>query len=90
MVAHERAGDGAESLLDGGDLRDDVGAVAVVFDHAVEAANLAFDKTEAAEVRGFDPGVDANCFAFGAGFGWLAAFLDYFFCRHCDFSFRFK
>lgn len=64
VVAHERARDGAQGLLHGRDLCDDVGAVAVVFDHAVEAADLTFYETKTAEIRGLDFGIDSRGFAF--------------------------
>jgi hypothetical protein len=67
VIAHEISGDAAQSFLDAGDLGDDVGAVAIFFDHFVEAANLAFDAAQALEVSGFQLRVDADCFArFGA------------------------
>lgn len=72
MVAHEGASDGAESLLYRGNLDEDVGTVAVVGDHAFEAADLSFDATEALAIGGFDFGIDGDGFAFG-GVGFAAA-----------------
>jgi hypothetical protein len=67
MIAHQISGDAAESFLHAGDLGDDVGAVAIFFDHFLEAADLAFDAAEALEVRGFELGIDADRFTrFGA------------------------
>lgn len=59
VVAHQRARDGAQGLLYGRDLRDDVSAVAVFFDHAVQAADLALDQPQAAQVGGLDLRIDA-------------------------------
>ena len=67
MIAHEGAADGAQGFLDGGDLHEDVGAVAVFGDHASEAAGLAFDAAQALEIGGLDLRIDAEGFAF-AGF----------------------
>jgi hypothetical protein len=67
VIAHQVAGDSAERFLDTGDLRDDVGAVAIVFDHLLQAANLAFDAAQALEVSGFQLRIDTDGFAcFGA------------------------
>jgi hypothetical protein len=53
MIAHQVSGYAAERFLNAGYLRDDVGAVAVLFDHFLEAAHLAFDSTEAVAVGFF-------------------------------------
>ncbi len=63
MVAHQVAGDAAEGFLDAGDLRDDVGAVAILFDHFLEAAHLAFDTAEALEISVFQLRIDGDGFA---------------------------
>lgn len=65
MIAHERTGYGAQRFLRGRDLHEDVGAVAVFFNHAVDAAYLAFNAAEAAEIGGFDFRVDTDCLASG-------------------------
>ena len=67
VVAHQVSGYAAEGFLDAGDLRDDVGAVAIVFDHFLEAADLAFDAAEAVAIGVFQPGIDSNCLARFAG-----------------------
>lgn len=53
VIAHEISRDASQSFLDAGDLRDDIGAVAILFNHFLEAANLAFDAPQALEVSGF-------------------------------------
>jgi hypothetical protein len=53
VIAHQIASDAAEGFLHAGDLRDDVGAVAIFFDHFLEAADLPFDSAKALEVSGF-------------------------------------
>src|SRR5579863_469290 len=67
VIFHEGAGDAAEGFLDGGDLGDDVGAVAILFDHLLEAADLAFDAAEAIEVGFFDLRFDFDGFSSGDG-----------------------
>ena len=75
VIAHQVAGDTAERFLDAGDLRDDVGTVAIFFDHFLEAANLAFDAAEAFEIRILKLRIDTDSFAsFGAeGAGAIGA-----------------
>ena len=50
MALHDLLAEAAEGLLDAGDLDEDFGAVAIFFDHFVQAADLAFDPFEALEV----------------------------------------
>jgi hypothetical protein len=67
MISHQVSGYAAERFLDAGDLRDDVGAVAILFDHLLQAADLAFDSTETVAVGLFQAGVDSDRFAGFAG-----------------------
>jgi hypothetical protein len=60
VVAHQVAGYAAKRFLDAGDLGDDVGAVAVVFDHFLQAANLAFDSAQAVAIGFFQLRMDGN------------------------------
>jgi len=66
MIAHQVSGDAAQGFLDAGDLGDDVGAVAVVFDHFLEAADLAFDAAQAVAIGFLELRIDTS------GFPWLA------------------
>ena len=67
VIAHQVTSNSAERLLHAGDLSDDVGAVAIFFDHFLKAADLAFDAAEALQVGGFQFGIDGDGFArFGA------------------------
>lgn len=50
MALHDLLAEAAEGLLDAGDLDEDVGAVAIFFDHFVQAADLALDPFEPLEV----------------------------------------
>jgi hypothetical protein len=50
MIAHQISGHAAERFLDAGDLRDDVGTIAIVFDHFLQAADLALDAAEAVAI----------------------------------------
>ncbi len=53
VIAHQVSGYATEGFLDAGDLDDDVGAVAVVFDHFLKAADLAFDAAKAVAIGFF-------------------------------------
>src|SRR6266404_1394683 len=55
--------DAAMPVLLPGDLRDDVGAVAIVFHHFLQSANLTFDAAKAMPIGGFNFGIDAGGFA---------------------------
>src|SRR6266542_6603382 len=50
VIAHELAPDASQGLVDGGDLREDVGAVAALLDHALDPADLPLDAAQALEV----------------------------------------
>ena len=67
VVAHQISGYASQGFLDAGDLRDDVGAVAIVFDHFLEAADLAFDAAKAVAIGFFQVGIDGDCFSRFAG-----------------------
>jgi hypothetical protein len=56
VIAQQNLADATQSLLDGGNLGEDVGAVAVLPDHALEAADLAFNPAQA---------LDQGCLHFG-------------------------
>ena len=57
VVAQHLLLDAPQRRADGGDLRDDVDAVAVLLDHAGEAAHLALDAAQALQAGGL------GCFA---------------------------
>jgi hypothetical protein len=63
LIAHQVARDAAQRFLDASNLRDDVRAVAVVFDHFLQAADLAFDATQAVAIGYFDFRIDGDGFA---------------------------
>jgi hypothetical protein len=69
MIAHQVSTYATERFLDAGYLHQDVGAVAVVFDHFLQAADLAFDSTKAVAIGLFEAGIDVYCFAWFAGYG---------------------
>ena len=60
MVAHQFTPHAAQRLVDGGDLRQHVGAVAVLLDHPLQAAHLSLDTAQPGEVAGLDGGIDAD------------------------------
>ena len=60
VIAQHLLLDPAQRGADRGDLRDDVDAAAVVFHHAGEAADLAFDSTEALCAGRLDVGSHAG------------------------------
>ena len=63
MVAQEDLGHGAQRLLDRGELDERVGAVALLFDHPLDTADLSFDAAEAGHSALLEGGVDAVCVA---------------------------
>lgn len=63
MILHQVTRDSSQCFLYGSDLSDDVGAVAVFFDHFLQTADLAFDAAEALAIGFFQGGVYAGCFA---------------------------
>jgi hypothetical protein len=63
MIAHQVSGHAAKRFLNAGDLRDDVGAIAIAFDHFLQAANLTFDATEAVAIGVFELRIDASSLA---------------------------
>lgn len=46
VVIEQAQRDGAKSLVDGGDLREDIEAVALLMDHLLDPADLAFEAAE--------------------------------------------
>jgi hypothetical protein len=60
VVAHQLAADGAQGFVHRGDLRQHIGAVAVGFDHSLQAADLAFDSAEAEEVARAGGGIGCH------------------------------
>ena len=63
VIAHQISRDATQRFLHAGDLRDDVGAVAIVFHHFLQSANLTFDAAKAMPIGGFNFGIDAGGFA---------------------------
>lgn len=61
MIAEKLILDAAQRRADGGDLRDDVDAVAVVLDHAAEAADLSFDPGQSFQARALCAGLHGPC-----------------------------
>jgi hypothetical protein len=43
MITHKGAADSSQGFLHGRDLDEDIRAVAILFDHLLEASNLALD-----------------------------------------------
>src|SRR5258708_5718628 len=60
VIAHQVARDAAQRFLHAGDLRDDVRAIAIVFHHFLEAADLAFDATQAMAIGRLDFRVNSD------------------------------
>jgi hypothetical protein len=63
MILHQIARDTAEGFLHGSNLRDDVGAVAVVFNHFLQATDLAFNAAETLAIGFLQGGIDSGSFA---------------------------
>lgn len=60
MVAHQISGDAAQGFLNASDLHDDVRAIAVVFQHSLEPANLSFDAPQPFAIGDLQLRVDAR------------------------------
>src|ERR1700758_687288 len=67
MIAHQSARNGPESFLRGRELRQDVHAVAILFHHALDTAELAFDSAQPPKIRRFDLRIYSNGFASSDG-----------------------
>ena len=63
VIAHQVARDAAQRFLHAGDLHDDVRAVAVVFHHFLQAADLPFNAAKPMPIGRFDFRINANRFA---------------------------
>ena len=68
MVAHQVPRHTSERFLHRGDLGNDVGTIAVLLDHFLESADLAFDPAKPVLICLLDLRIDANRFAAIAGF----------------------
>jgi hypothetical protein len=66
MILHEIAGHPAQRFLHGSDLHDDVGAVAIVRHHFLQAAHLTFDTAETLLIAVFERWIDSNGLMAGA------------------------
>jgi len=80
VISHQIAGHAAQGLLNAGRFRDDVGAIAIVFHHFLQAADLSFDAAQAMAIGLFDVRIDSHGFArvritgtVGTGAGLLAS-----------------
>ena len=80
VISHQIAGHAAQGLLHAGHLRDDVGTIAIVFHHFLQAADLPFDAAQAMAIGRFDARIDGHSFAragiagtVGGGAGLLAS-----------------
>jgi len=63
VVAKELAGDGAQGLLHGGDLHEDVGAVTVALHHLLQASYLALNAAQALQVPRLGARLDGDSFS---------------------------
>src|ERR1700678_1335849 len=54
MISHQTTPHGAQSLLHGGNLHHDVGAVTVLFDHARQTSYLSLDALQSFQIRRFN------------------------------------
>jgi hypothetical protein len=59
VVSQQETSGGAERLMDGRNLHEDIGAVALVLDHLLEAANLSFDPFQPEDSLPFQLSVDS-------------------------------
>lgn len=63
MIAHEGPAHAAQRFLNGGDLDDDIGTIALFFDHFLETANLSLNATKTLQVGAFDIRIDGYSLA---------------------------
>lgn len=63
MISHQRPADSAKRLLNGSDLNDDIGTIAFLLNHFLEAANLTLNAAKTLHVRAFDIRIDRNSLA---------------------------
>jgi hypothetical protein len=86
VITHERPSNGSECLLSRSNLGENIRAIPIVFDHALNTANLTFNSAEPAQIGSLDLGIDTDCFAsvyirfasagvFVDGFGFEGIFL---------------
>ncbi len=61
MIAQQLAPDAAQRFLSRRDLRDDLWAVAILFHHSLQPANLSLDSAQAAKIRRLDRRLDTMC-----------------------------
>ena len=66
VILHQVARDAAQRLLHRGDLGDDVGAVAVILDHFLQAADLPFDAAQPLPIAFLERLIDRQRFVAGA------------------------
>src|SRR6185437_251860 len=67
VVSEQRLPYPAQRFLHRGDLNHDIGAVAVFLDHLLKPANLAFDSSQAFQIRGLDLCIDTCGFTACSG-----------------------
>ena len=63
VVPHELSPHTTQRLLHGRDLRQDVGAVAILVDHFLQSTHLPFDASESLEIAIANVGIDADSFS---------------------------
>jgi hypothetical protein len=63
VIAHQVSRDTTQRFLHAGYLHDDVGAVAVVFHHFLQSADLPLDAAKAMPIDCFDFRIDSGSFA---------------------------
>src|SRR6202035_4954780 len=63
VIAHQPSGYRSQRLLRRRDLSQNVGTVAIPFNHTLQTANLALDTTQPPQVRSLDLRGDADSFA---------------------------
>jgi hypothetical protein len=62
VITHQGSGNGPERLLHRRHLCENVCAIAILFNHAMKAANLTFDTSQTSQIRRFNVSVNANRF----------------------------
>jgi hypothetical protein len=61
MILKKPARNFPKGFVHGGDLDENVCAIAIFFNHSLKSADLPFDSPKTIEISGFDLGIDGHC-----------------------------
>jgi hypothetical protein len=64
----------AQGLMHGRNLYENVGAIAIFFNHSLKSSNLAFDSAKTIQIGSFDLGIDGHRMFTGST-AWMLGFV---------------